>query len=186
VAVTEASHDVNYQYENTTITYQATPPTIALDGKLSGSKWQILPFVSIAKYSVQAPTTTAGENYMLHIQAGSTTLENSLGSLAPQQKTTVYRPEFGLAAIRSETIEFNQNGQTALILATTKVGLMNWPMWLVLAALAGIIIWKLVQLRPKKRKTSSQTEPKTIPTMNVGSEAETVSNDKKPTKPPSK
>lgn len=187
VAVTEAGHDINYQYEKTTISYESVPATIAADGKLSGSKWQILPFVSIVKYNVTAPTNTAGENYMLHAQAGSKTITTTLGSLAPQQKTTLYKPEFGLSAMTSETVEFTQSGNIALILATTKLNSTAWPMWLVLVVMAGIIIWILVHLRTKKAKHATQKVSKPIPTIKTTAEAEESSNDQtKPTKPAKK
>jgi hypothetical protein len=185
-AVTEAGRDTNYQYEATTISYQALPESVTLNGKLSGTKWQILPFVSLVKYNVQAPTSTAGENYVLESTAGNISIEIPIGSLAPQQKTVVYRPEFGLAALRSESVVFSQSGQTALILATTQLHSTSWPMWLILAIIAGIIIWKLVQLRPKKAKPSVSVQPKVIPTIHTAPKEEIVKDEPAKAKPPKK
>lgn len=184
VAVTEAGNDVNYQYEATKIEYEALPSIIAPDGKLSGSKWQILPFLSFAKYNVEAPTSTAGENYLLQIQAGKTNVENQLGSLAPQEKTIIYRPEFGWYAMVTETVEFNQRGQASLILATTKVSPVSWPMWIILAAITGIIIWKLLQLRTKKNKHEIPVSPHIIPTISEAPLDKGPENEQSKSKPP--
>lgn len=170
VAVTASGRDVNYQYEKTTISYESLPANIVLDGKLSGTKWQILPFLSLVKYDVVAPTSTAGENYIIEARAGSSSFNILLGNLAPQQKATFYRPEFGFVAANSETIEFTQNGNTALILATTRVPVINWTMWLVAVLVASLIIWKLLQLRAKKVKQSSKEIPKAIPTLKTAPE----------------
>ncbi len=188
VAVTASGRDVNYQYENTTISYESLPANIVLDGKLSGSKWQILPFLSLVKYDVVAPTSTAGENYMLEARSGNSTFNIMLGNLAPQQKATFYRPEFGFVAAGSEVVEFTQNGNTALILATTRFAVINWTMWLLLLLIAGLIIWKLVQLRAKKTKHSSKEIPKPIPTLkNAPEEKEEVENEEhNSTKPSNK
>ncbi len=184
VAVTASGRDVNYQYENTTITYESLPANIVLDGKLSGSKWQILPFFSVVKYDVVAPTSTAGEDYMLESRSGNSNFTIKLGNLAPQQKATFYRSEFGFMAANSELVEFTQNGNTALILATKKFSVINWTMWLVLVLVASLIIWKMLQLRTKKAKRLRSEEPKTIPTLKTApDEKEEVHNEENnPTK----
>lgn len=187
VAVTASGRDTNYQYENTTITYESLPANIVLDGKLSGSKWQILPFLSLVKYDVVAPTSTAGEDYVLESRSGASTFTIMLGNLAPQQKATFYRPEFGVSAAKAETVEFTQNGNTALILATARLGATNWPMWIVLVVISSLIIWKLVQLRAKKTKQTSGDVPKAIPTLTTApDEKEEVKNEENHQSKPSK
>ncbi|MBA3679491.1 transglutaminase family protein [Candidatus Saccharibacteria bacterium] len=154
--------DINYQYEATTISYRSTPPVLQPQSQLSVNKWLVLPFIALTKYDIQAPTDTAGDNYVLRTRQGSRVDVADLGSLAPKQKITRWSAVIGSTAFGSLNADFTQNGNNSLVLASTKVSSVGWPMWLVIGLLTGIIIWRVVRSNLKRKPTSSEEIAKPI------------------------
>ena len=179
VAVTQNGKDVNYQYENTTITYKATPPVLQPSAKLSLGKWLILPFVSIVRYQVEAPKNTAGEDYSVRTRQGATTSFVDIGSLAPAQKKTKWLFVAGSVAWGSIAGEFAQKSNASTILASDKVNAIVWPMWVALIIIAGIILLKLIQSNVRKRKELKRINTKPIPTINTVNAKKSNQNVKK-------
>lgn len=149
--VMQNSQDTNYQYENTTIEYKATPPSLQPDGKLNAQKWLLLPFVALTKINIQAPSSTAGDNYLVRTRQGTQVGTLDLGSLAPQQKISKFVPVFGATAFGVLNADFTQTNGNSLILASTKVNTQTWPMWLVILLIAGIVVGLVVKSKTRKK-----------------------------------
>lgn len=162
VAVTQNGKDINYQYENTTIDYQATPPVLQPSGKLKVSKWLVLPFVAINRFDVQAPDSSAGDSFAIRARQGSQLNYLELGQLAPKQSKQKYQWALGATAFGSVTAEFAQSSDMSTIIATTKVSATQWPMWVVIAIIALFITYKVVKSR-FGNKDSKQVDP--VPTV---------------------
>ncbi len=163
--VMQNGNDTNYQYENTTITYKSTPPVFQTNSKMSAQKWLVLPFIALARFQVQSPSDTAGDNYEINTRQG-TKLDNIvLGSLAPSQKTTKWLLVFGSYAWGSLSADFTQSGNASVILASTKISPQSWPMWAVLLLVTSIILIKLIQSHVQKRNKLNRINSKPIPTI---------------------
>ncbi len=149
--VMQNGQDTNYQYENTTIEYKASPPNLLPDGKLVAQKWLLLPFLALLKINVQAPSSSAGDNYQLRTRQGSQVSTIVLGSLAPQQKVSSYIPVFGATAFGVLNADFTQTNGDSLILASTKVPVQSWPQWLGLLIITGIVVALVVKSKTRKK-----------------------------------
>lgn len=171
-AVTKNGKDINYQYENTTIEYKATPPILQPSGKLSVTKWLILPFVGINRYSVQAPDSSAGDNFAVRVRQGSQVSFVELGKLAPKQSTQKYAWVIGATAFGNVTAEFAQSSDMSTVIATSKVATTQWPMWLLITIFTLFIAYKVVKSRFNKQK-NKQATAKPIPTIKTS-----INNDK--------
>lgn len=149
--VTENGEDTNYQYEDTTITYQQNIPQLPANVRMSASKYAILPFVSLVRYSVQAPQNNAADNYSLEISNGGKTQSVSLGSLAPAQKVSSMALSFGTGFLSGSNIKFVQTSDNSLVLANMAIPVNYLPL-VVIAVLAGIIILLVIKSKATGRK----------------------------------
>ena len=165
VAVTQNGKDTNYQYENTTIEYKAVPPTLQPSGDVKVDKWLIFPFVALNKFVMTAPTSTAGDNYMLRTRQGVKIDLFEIGSLAPKQTNTRYALVLGQTAWGVVNVDFTQNNATNIIISSAKASAQMWPMWVVLVTIAGIFIFLMVKSKLTKDKLRKSKNSKTIPTI---------------------
>lgn len=165
VAVTQNGKDINYQYENTTIEYKSIPPVLQPSGSVKAEKWLLLPFVAINKLDVVAPTNTAGDNYMLRVRQGTKVDEFNIGSLAPKQKSSRLAIVFGPTAWGMVNVDFTQNSDANVIIASAKSSAQLWPMWLVIAIFAGIFISLMIKSKLTKDKLAKAKNTKPIPTL---------------------
>ena len=173
--VMQNGKDTNYQYENTTIAYKSTPPALQPSSKMTAQKWLILPFVAIAKFDVEAPKTTAGDNYIISTRQGTQTNNIVVGSLAPAEKTSRMLFVLGGVAWGNINADFTQSSNASTILASTKVNAQSWPMWLLFIIIAGIITVYLIQsnLRKKRKLQQTKTVLRPIPTIKNASQEKT-------------
>ncbi len=165
VAVTQNGKDINYQYENTTIEYKSIPPVLQPSGSVKAEKWLLLPFVAINKLDVVAPTNTAGDNYMLRVRQGTKIDEFNIGSLAPKQKSSRLALVLGPTAWGMVNVDFTQNSDSNVIIASAKSSAQLWPMWLVIAIFAGIFISLMIKSKLTKDKLAKAKNTKPIPTL---------------------
>lgn len=165
VAVTQNGKDINYQYENTTIEYKSIPPVLQPSGSVKAEKWLLLPFVAINKLDVVAPTNTAGDNYMLRVRQGTKIDEFNIGSLAPKQKSSRLAIVFGPTAWGMVNVDFTQNSDANMIIASAKSSAQLWPMWLIIAIFAGIFIMLVIKSKLTKDKLARTKNTKPIPTL---------------------
>ncbi len=164
VAVTQNGKDTNYQYENTTISYKAIPPILQPSGSVKAQKWLLLPFIAINKFEVTAPTTTAGDNYKLRTRQGTKIDQYDIGSLAPKQKSSRFVMVIGQTAWGMVNVDFTQNNATSVIISSAKASAQQWPMWIVLAILAGIFVLLMIKSKLTKDKLKKSKNIKSIPT----------------------
>ncbi len=157
-AVMQNGADTNYQYENTTISYKTVPPNLLANGKMVVQKWLILPLLALARFDVQAPSDTAGDDYVIRTRQGTKVGFVDFGALAPQQKATKIIPILGATSWGVLNADFTQSGNTSLILASAKVTAQSWPMWIILIIITGIFMAKLIQSIITKRKKKKEQE----------------------------
>lgn len=120
-AVMVGEQDMNYQYEDTTISYSEDFPSANREGRADVSNYVIFPGISISHYSVTAPENVAGDNYAAQIKHGDTTQNVTLGSLAPRQQFTQNVAVVGGSYIKTAELLFVQKtdgSDTVLAVAT--------------------------------------------------------------------
>jgi transglutaminase-like putative cysteine protease len=155
-AVMRGSVDTGYQYEATTLGYQTSvdpakgAPSVAL------TRHVVLPFLAIDQIRVQAVPQIASDGN----QASYGGMVVALGSLAPGQLLSVYRPRFGWG--------FWQLGRVVLSSVTGSVvsplaeanGRLDWlPMFVILGLLATmLLIWTVLRLRARRQQVAVQPE----------------------------
>ena len=169
-AVSQGQTDTNYQYEKAEISYVEQPPKAEENGRLTASKWAILPFVGIISYEVTAPSNVAGDNYKLRVDDKGGKSEIELGSLAPSQKLSAWLTSLGVGFASPAALEFVQSGNSGLVLSSTKVNTNFVPMIIILSVIAGFIVLLGVQLHLRKKRLArgveelSPRQPEAMPT----------------------
>lgn len=152
-AVMVGRQDMNYQYENTTISYAKDFPNINRAGEATISSYVIFPGFSISRYSVTAPQNVAGDNYAAQIKHGQTVTDTALGSLAPRQKFSQNIAILGGEYAKTAELLFVQKidgSDTVLAVATGSAEW--WPFIVICVVVSGIIGLILVELRFSKRR----------------------------------
>jgi hypothetical protein len=112
-----------------------------------------------------APTSTAGDNYMLRIRQGVKIDLFEVGSLAPKQKNTRYTLVLGQTAWGVVNVDFTQNNTSNIIISSAKASAQMWPMWVVLATIAGIFVFLMVKSKLTKDKLNKSKNSQPIPTI---------------------
>jgi len=166
VAVTQNGKDINYQYENTTIEYKSVPPILQPSGSVKAEKWLLLPFVAINRLTTVAPTNTAGDNYMIRTRQGTQIDQYDIGSLAPKQKYSRLALVFGPTAWGMVNVDFTQNSNTNVIIASAKASAQTWPMWIFIVIMGGICMSLVIKSRLTKARIEKSKNTKPIPTLN--------------------
>jgi hypothetical protein len=155
-AVMMGEKDLNYQYENTVISYANSFPASKAVGVAQVQSYVIFPGITMLHYAVTAPENTAGDGYAVQLKNNSRVQNISLGSLAPQQQFSqnvmVIGSEFASAA---ELVFLQQidNSDTVLALATGRA--QWWPFIVICVLLSGIIGLILVEWRLSKRRSKA-------------------------------
>ncbi len=152
-AVMVGEQDMNYQYEDTTISYSEDFPSANREGRADVSSYVIFPGISISRYSVTAPENVAGDNYAAQIKHGDTTQNVTLGSLAPRQQFTQNVAVVGGSYAKTAELLFVQKtdgSDTVLAVATGSA--QWWPFIVICVVLSGIIGLILVELRLSKQR----------------------------------
>ena len=180
-AVMQNGQDMDYQYEDTTLSYRATPPSISQDGKLSAKKWLILPFLSFTVIDIQAPSITVGESYVIRARQGVNNRTFDIGSLTPRQMLHKFIPNFGPMAFGVLNVDFTQSGSSSLILGSTKVDTQTWPMWFILIVISGIIIYKMIKSKSINNSSTQDLVDKPIANLKKAA-AEKEEHEEKPKK----
>lgn len=152
-AVMVGEQDMNYQYEDTTISYSEDFPSANREGRADVSSYVIFPGISISRYSVTAPENVAGDNYAAQIKHGDTTQNVALGSLAPRQQFTQNVAVVGGSYAKTAELLFVQKtdgSDTVLAVATGSA--QWWPFIVICVVISGIIGLILVELRLSKQR----------------------------------
>ncbi len=85
-AITAEGVDTNYQYEEVSLSYTDTIPTISNDAKITSTNWVILPFISINTYRVVGPSNaTVFDAGIIQSNSASKKL-TEVRTLAPAEK----------------------------------------------------------------------------------------------------
>lgn len=152
-AVMSGGKDLNYQYEQTELSYTSDFPSAEATGAVEARSFVILPGLSLTRFEVRGPENTAGDNYAVQVKH-ATKLDNlEIGSLAPRQtfaqNVLVLGMNFGAPAevILSQTVDGQQ-----VVLALNKANAEWWPCILILLVISGIIIAILVKLRINRQR----------------------------------
>lgn len=158
VAITEADLDINYQYEDTTLGYIRARSTVTNDARLESSKIVILPFMSLIFYNGVAPSNTATFDLKYVAQNTRGVVTALVGALAPGQRfwgiTTDLSPSFASPAI-AQLVQPNVD----TVFAHTKVSVVYWPIIIIGAGVATLIIWKMLKLHRKQQVKHRAKEP---------------------------
>ncbi|QQS26770.1 transglutaminase family protein [bacterium] len=151
-AVMVGRQDMNYQYENTTISYAESFPDADRTGTAEVSSYVIFPGLSVSHYAVMAPQNVAGDNYVAQIKHGGDTNNVNLGSLAPRQQFNQNIAVWGGEYAKTAELLFVQKsngGDTVLAVSTGPA--QWWPFIVICIVISGIIGLILIKLRFRKR-----------------------------------
>ena len=151
-AVMVGRQDMNYQYENTTISYAESFPDADRTGTAEVSSYVIFPGLSVSHYAVMAPQNVAGDNYVAQVKHGGDTNNINLGSLAPRQQFSQNIAVWGGEYAKTTELLFVQKsngGDTVLAVATGPA--QWWPFIVICIIVSGIIGLILIKLRFRKR-----------------------------------
>lgn len=153
-AVMQDGNDMNYQYEQTTITYDSSINVAQEKGSVTATTYVVLPGISFVKYSTTAPGNIVGDNYAVLLkQSDGRSRRVAIGKMAPLQKQDTELFVFGRGFSSPIQVVFVQNTETGDIVygaATSTV--VWWPAILAWCVIAGIILLILVQLSIHRRK----------------------------------
>jgi hypothetical protein len=158
-AVMMGEKDLNYQYENTVISYANSFPDAKPTGVAEVRSYVIFPGVSLAHYTVTAPEHTTGDNYAAQLKHGNKVQDFSLGSLAPQQQFSQNAMVLGGDYASAAELVFLQTvdgSETVLALATGRP--QWWPFIVICVVVSGIIGLILVEWRLSKRRSRLEVE----------------------------
>ncbi|MDQ5943938.1 MAG: Transglutaminase family protein [Patescibacteria group bacterium] len=158
-AVMVGDQDMNYQYENTTISYGQDFPNANREGKADVSSYVVFPGFSISRYSVTAPENVAGDNYAAQIKHGEKVEDVSLGSLAPRQEFSQNVAILGSSYGKTAELLFVQKTDGSDTVLAVATGSAEWWPFIVLCVfLSGIIGLILVELRLSKQRSAQGSE----------------------------
>jgi hypothetical protein len=149
VAVTMNGADQNYQYEDAKIKYLDKSPTPSLNTDLSARKFVILPFISVATFSISAPSAISSDDNKLQLTSGPDKKIVDLGSLAPAQKISSFALMFGSGFASPLSSEYHQG---SLVLASSETKAIYWPLVILVVAISGFATYKLIKLVSSRRK----------------------------------
>jgi hypothetical protein len=102
---------------------------------------------------------------MLRTRQGTQVDQQDIGSLAPKQKYSRLVLVFGPTAWGMVNVDFTQNNNTNVIIASAKASAQTWPMWIFIAIMGGICISLVIKSRLTKRKIAKSKNAKPIPTL---------------------
>lgn len=155
-ATMQGSTDLNYQYEDTIISYSNDFPQAVVTGQATVKKLAILPGVSLVQYTVQAPENVAGDNYTVELKQGNATRSTSLGSLAPKEAVSRWSVVWGVDYSKPAELTFAQKSNDSLSVLAAGTGVVQyWPMVLTLSLLAGVLLLYAVKLFIRKRRSKT-------------------------------
>lgn len=158
VAITEADVDINYQYENATLSYVNFKPIVASDAKLNSAKYVVLPFVSVVYFAGTASSNSATFDLKYVLQNPQGTVTKLVGALAPSQGFWGLAFDFGSNFSSPATAQLFQPN-VAVPLANTDVQVNYLPIIFVALMITILIIWKVIKLRRNKVIKHSTKEP---------------------------
>ncbi len=150
-AVMVGTADTGYQYEATTISYAGELPKPKLTNAVVGTRWVILPYVSVVQYKVSGPAGVAGDNYEL-VVSGALNKTIELGSLAPSQQVAGYMPLVGAGYLGAVNLAFKQTGDVPSALSSASAQSNYLPLIGIIALVIVICLLLLLKWILKRRK----------------------------------
>lgn len=146
--------DINYQYEQTSITYDSSLSVTQQKGAVTAKTYVVLPGVSFVQYSATAPGVEVGDNYAVLLkQADGKTQRVVIGRMAPLQKQETGLFAFGAAFATPTQVVFVQNTETGdIVYGAATSTIIWWPAILAWSVIAGIILLILVKLSIRRRR----------------------------------
>ncbi|GDX62555.1 hypothetical protein LBMAG34_0890 [Candidatus Saccharibacteria bacterium] len=156
-AITAEGVDTNYQYEEVSLSYTDTIPTISNDAKITSTNWVILPFISINTYRVVGPSNaTVFDAGVLQTNASSKKLTD-VRTLAPAEKLTGYVWNFGLSFASFNKILL-VDPVSNKDLASSFIQNNFTPLIVILIILSVIIAFSVIKLRNNKLKNKAEVK----------------------------
>ena len=156
-AITAEGVDTNYQYEEVSLSYTDTIPTISNDAKITSTNWVILPFISINTYRVVGPSNaTVFDAGVLQTNASSKKLTD-VRTLAPAEKLTGYVWNFGLSFASFNKILL-VDPVSNKDLASSVIQNNFTPLIVILIILSVIITFSMIKLRNNKFKYKAEVK----------------------------
>jgi transglutaminase-like putative cysteine protease len=153
-AVMAGRSSLGYQYEHTTLSYQAKvePPTS--NASLSVQRWAILPMIGLDRLVVTATAGIASDGNLVNVNGQK--LE--LGSLAPGQKYSLWRPRFGRHWNQpAESIFSRQSDNQVIVMAESRTRANYTPMIVISVLLVAVILGAVVRWRLHNRNKAPET-----------------------------
>ncbi len=146
-AIMAGGSDIGYQYEDTKLDFETKVVPAATGESLKATRFALLPFVSLDRVTVTAKPQVATDNNQ--IKLGDATL--SLGSLAPAQRTSLTRLNWGGNWNRPANVKLERaGGGQVMVLATATTRQDYRVMGLIVLILIVAGGWLMVRLRKNK------------------------------------
>lgn len=156
-AITAEGVDTNYQYEEVSLSYTDTIPTISNDAKITSTNWVILPFISINTYRVVGPSNaTVFDAGVLQTNASSKKL-TEVRTLAPAEKLAGSIWNFGLSFASFNKILL-VDPVSNKDLASSVIQNNFTPLIVILIILSVIIAFSVIKLRNNKFKNKAEVK----------------------------
>ena len=150
-AISLGNTDLNYQYENATLSYVQKIPAIPDNAKLSVQQLVVLPFVSIGWADISAPDSQVTNEARL--QVGGRQIKQ-LRPLAPSQKVFSLFLVLGQNYINSQNYALvaNTSGGTISLARTSSI--TQW--WLMIVVLlSGVMLIVVIKSRVSRNRIKS-------------------------------
>lgn len=157
--------DLNYQYENATLSYLEKLPQIPPNANLSVSQFVVLPFVSLAWANITAPQSQASSSTNL-LSGGK--IVKKIAPLAPGEKTFAAFLVLGMPFANSQNYTMATNlGNDSITLARTISTTQWWPLIVVVVSVVAAAFVIKSRATNKRRLESLQSELDEVEKMEI-------------------
>jgi transglutaminase-like putative cysteine protease len=161
-AIVQNGVDTNYQYEDVKLSYVDTIPVVANDAKATSTNWVILPFISINRYQIIAPSNATIFEAILSQTGAGKSKDRDLKTLAPSQKVAGIIFNLGFSFNKYTSMALVDAG-TNKALANTNISNNYLPMIVLIGLILSVILLvSMVKLfnNKSKKKTHKHDELK--------------------------
>jgi hypothetical protein len=147
-AITLGNTDLNYQYENSTLSYVQKIPAIPENSKLSIQQLVVFPYLSIGWADILAPQGQATSDAALQINGRTV---KTLRPLAPSQRAVTLFLVFGRDFANAQNYSLvTTTAASTITLARSKSLTQWWPMLVVI--ISGVVLVIVIQSRASRNR----------------------------------